>query len=320
MNNELIKEYLSAAYDSMPKKIERIQSKFETNNLYLLKNDKQCRVLKFYKSRHSFVTDTNCLKLIYGDSFILNRRIDNETSTTNIYSVIMEYVPGETVQFNEEQSSDTQVKLARKIGEALCCFHRYSRQLVNQQTGTFLPVNWKVYVNDRIKQFELNLQDRQLGLAINYLKEKSIFNQTKEEMTSQLLHNDLLSDNIIYNHVKDQVYLIDFERAIVGHYEYDFAKLFWRTFHFDTSTIKHFLHGYGIDRIDETFEKNQIFYLVFHILEMISYLNSQKETIENKKTYESGYSILTFLIQTDFNIYPSSDDLLDEGGYGKFHK
>lgn len=139
-------------------------------------------------------------------------------------------------------------------------------------------------------------------------------------MTSQLLHNDLLSDNIIYNHVKDQVYLIDFERAIVGHYEYDFAKLFWRTFHFDTSTIKHFLHGYGIDRIDETFEKNQIFYLVFHILEMISYLNSQKETIENKKTYESGYSILTFLIQTDFNIYPSSDDLLDDGGYGKFHK
>lgn len=93
----------------------------------------------------------------------------------------MEYVPGETVQFNEEQSSDTQVKLARKIGEALCCFHRYSRQLVNQQTGTFLPVNWKVYVNDRIKQFELNLQDRQLGLAINYLKEKVFLIRPKKK-------------------------------------------------------------------------------------------------------------------------------------------
>lgn len=64
----------------------------------------------------------------------------------------------------------------------------------------------------------------------------------------------------------------------------------------------------------------QIFYLVFHILEMISYLNNQKETIGNKKTCESGYSILTFLIQTDFNIYPSSDYSLDDGGHGPFHK
>ncbi|MGG5342380.1 phosphotransferase [Enterococcus sp. AZ192] len=320
MNNELIKEYLSATYDSMPEKIERIQSKFGTNNLYFLKNGKQRRVLKFYRSKHSFVTDTSCLKLIYGDSFILNRFIDNETSTTNIYSVIMEYVSGEIVQFSEEQPSDKEFKLARKIGEALCCFHKNSRQLVNQQTNIFSPVNWKVYVNDRVKQFESKMKDQQLVLAINYLKEKNIFNQTQQEITSQILHNDLLPDNIIYNHEKDQVYLIDFERAIVGHYEYDFAKLFWRTFHFDTSTINHFLYGYGIGRIDETFKKNQIFYLVFHILEMISYLKNQKETIENKKTYESGYSILTFLIQADFNIYPSSDYLLDDGRHSMFHK
>ena len=268
--------------------VDRLPSPFGTNEVYLCERaDGTVSVMKIYRSSRAALTELRAIRLGQLDGanpsmpgVLWAGRLPNGRRAA-------EYTFFAGMRYWNPQA-DTDDRSIAALADAIQRIHRHS---VRSRVSGWGPlglaserrVSWWHFLTERLGKRGPLLERAGLvarGRIKQLQSELDRVASLSPEISPCLVHGDLNASNILID-VNKKVVLIDFERALIGHSIYDFAKLWLQALSKDVSLIRQFLQA---STGDEGFKmKAFALYQQLYAVDMAVYLLDHQSSDADRK-------------------------------------
>jgi hygromycin-B 7''-O-kinase len=249
------------------------------------------RVLKLYPPcfpEHA-ATEHNALMLVHGKLAIPTPRVeavgvidDDTTDTTNLWDyILMSQLPGQSLALAwPEIPLPQRRRLMSTLGESLKTLHA-----LPIDPGSFPPADWDAFISSQRETARERQKKHGLGAPwldqIDDFLSATLLHPTPLEPTARLLHTEIMREHLLVTRDGDQWRLsglFDFEPAMCGVPEYEFASAGIFGSCGDASLFRALLLAYGYDARELTPALSRRF-LAYAILHRFSRLSWYLERI-----------------------------------------
>jgi Ser/Thr protein kinase RdoA (MazF antagonist) len=235
--------------------VDRLASPFGTNEVHLCERaDGMASVLKIYRSGKAALTELRAIRLgqLQGPNPSIPRVLWAGRTAEGRRAIEYTFFPG--MRYWDPQA-DTDARSIAALAAALRRLHLHP--LPPWVTG-WGPLgttrerrdSWWRFLSERLDERGPRLEKAGRIAAGRIAELQSQLDRVaaaSPQISPRLVHGDLNASNILVDANK-KVVLIDFERALIGHSIYDFAKLWLQALNKDTSVIEQFLHASAGDK------------------------------------------------------------------------
>ena len=235
--------------------VERLPSPFGTNRVYLCERaDGTASVLKIYRSGKAALTELRAIRLgqLQDPNPSMPQLLWAGRTANGRRAIEYTFFPG--MRYWDSQA-DTDCQSITALEAALRRLHLHSLRPWVSGWGPLGSSrerrdSWWSFLSERLDERGPRLE-RAGRIAVGRIGElRSQLDRVaalSPQISPCLIHGDLNASNILVDTDK-RVVLIDFERALIGHSIYGFAKLWLQALDKDTSVIERFLHDSGGDK------------------------------------------------------------------------